>query len=55
MSLRHPFTSRPTTMASPTSQQPQQINVTDLDLPQLVDVKKQLEEVHIMCSLIYFD
>ncbi|PSR84210.1 hypothetical protein PHLCEN_2v5498 [Hermanssonia centrifuga] len=31
-------------MASPTSQQPQQINVTDLDLPQLVDVKKQLEE-----------
>ncbi|EGN97277.1 hypothetical protein SERLA73DRAFT_139436 [Serpula lacrymans var. lacrymans S7.3] len=30
-------------MASPASQ-PQQINVTDLDLPQLSDVKRQLEE-----------
>ncbi|TFY83322.1 hypothetical protein EWM64_g692 [Hericium alpestre] len=29
-------------MASP--QQPQQINVADLDLPQLVDVRRQLEE-----------
>lgn len=27
------------------SPQPQQINVTDLDLPQLAEVKKQLEEV----------
>ncbi|KAF9809640.1 hypothetical protein IEO21_07332 [Rhodonia placenta] len=30
-------------MAS-TSSQPQQINVTDLDLPQLADVRRQLEE-----------
>ncbi|KAG8735287.1 subunit of tubulin prefoldin, partial [Ceratobasidium sp. 414] len=26
------------------SQQPQQVNVADLDLPQLNDVKKQLDE-----------
>ncbi|EPS96760.1 hypothetical protein FOMPIDRAFT_1167164 [Fomitopsis schrenkii] len=31
-------------MASTTSSQPQQINVTDLDLPQLADVRRQLEE-----------
>ena len=33
-------------MASTTPSQPQQINVTDLDLPQLADVRRQLEEVH---------
>ena len=32
-------------MASTTSPQPQQINVTDLDLTQLADVRRQLEEV----------
>ncbi|KAM5541534.1 hypothetical protein V8D89_004724 [Ganoderma adspersum] len=31
-------------MASGSSAQPQQINVTDLDVPQLADVRKQLEE-----------
>ena len=34
-----------TAMASSSSPQPQQINVTDLDVPQLADVRKQLEEV----------
>ena len=36
------------TMASSTAaigQQPQQINISDLDLPQLSDVRRQLEEV----------
>ena len=39
--------SRISVMASTTaaSQGPQQINVTDLDLPQLADVRRQLEEV----------
>lgn len=32
-------------MASSSSAQPQQINVTDLDLSQLADVRRQLEEV----------
>lgn len=27
------------------SQQPQQVNVSDLDLPQLVEVKRQLDDV----------
>ncbi|KAI0740073.1 Prefoldin-domain-containing protein [Earliella scabrosa] len=31
-------------MASSSSAQPQQINVTDLDVPQLADVRRQLEE-----------
>ncbi|KZT03052.1 Prefoldin-domain-containing protein [Laetiporus sulphureus 93-53] len=31
-------------MASTSSAQPQQINVADLDLPQLADVRRQLEE-----------
>lgn len=39
----------PLTMAS-TSSQPQQINVTDLDLPQLADVRRQLEEVRFFLS-----
>lgn len=38
--------SRISVMASTTAaSQPQQINVTDLDLPQLADVRRQLEEV----------
>jgi prefoldin alpha subunit len=32
-------------MASTTPSQPQQINVADLDLQQLSDVRRQLEEV----------
>ena len=32
-------------MASGSSAPPQQINVTDLDVPQLADVRKQLDEV----------
>jgi hypothetical protein len=36
-------------MAS-SSTQPQQVAVTDLDLPQLSDVRRQLEEVRIFIS-----
>ena len=35
------------------SSQPQQINVADLDLSQLADVKRQLEEVDIVILLRY--
>nr|VWO99853.1 Uncharacterized protein [Ganoderma boninense] len=38
-------------MASGSSAQPQQINVTDLDVPQLADVRKQLEEVRSVSSM----
>lgn len=31
--------------AAAAGQQPQQINISDLDLPQLSDVRRQLEEV----------
>ncbi|KAA1473321.1 Prefoldin-domain-containing protein [Dentipellis sp. KUC8613] len=31
-------------MASAVQQQPQQINIADLDLPQLADIRRQLEE-----------
>jgi len=36
------------------SGQPQQVNVADLDLPQLVEVKKQLDEVRFIVPLKYF-
>jgi hypothetical protein len=32
------------------SSQPQQVNVADLELPQLADVKRQLDEVRILAA-----
>ncbi len=34
-----------TTMSAPAPTQVTQVNVSDLELPQLIEVKKQLEEV----------
>jgi len=39
-------------MASTSGSQPQQINVSDLDLQQLSDVRRQLEEVPVQCDRI---
>jgi hypothetical protein len=38
-------------MASTSGSQPQQVNVADLDLQQLSDVRRQLEEVPVQCDI----